>query len=100
MKTAPWIVVVIAITLIGLAQGAEGDFIALFALRIFGLRYFSTLFATIATVAGIGFAIGGLLFAAAFDYGGNYGIAVIASALILFFTAVIAVTINIPAIKQ
>jgi sugar phosphate permease len=96
LQTAPWAVVVVAITLIGLAQGAEGDFIALFALRIFGLRYFSTLFATIATAAGIGFAIGGFMFAAVFDQRGDYGIAVLAAALILFFAALIALIIKVP----
>ena len=96
LQTAPWIVVASAVTLVGLAQGAEGDFIALFALRIFGLRYFSTLFATIATAAGIGFAIGGLAFATIFDQSGSYGIAVISSSLVLFFTAMIALMIKVP----
>ena len=85
-----------AISLIGLAQGAEGDFIALFTLRTFGLRHFSALFATIATASGIAFAIGGFMFAAVFDRRGDYTLAVLTSALILLFTALLAMTIKVP----
>jgi sugar phosphate permease len=97
LKVADSSLAIIAVALIGLAQGAEGDFIALLVLRIFGLRYFSTLFASIATAAGIGFALGGLMFARVFDRYGDYKIAVMAAASILIFAAATAATIKVPA---
>jgi predicted MFS family arabinose efflux permease len=96
LRTMPWLLVATGISLVGLAQGAEADFIALFALRIFGLRYFSTLFATIATASGIAFALGGLMFAAFYDRRGSYGAAVLVSAGILFIAAILAVVIRVP----
>jgi nitrate/nitrite transporter NarK len=96
----PWLGVAASVALIGLAQGAEGDFIALFTLRIFGLRYFSTLFATIATASGISFALGGLLFAALFDRRGNYDAAVLLGALVLLSTALLAYTIKVPPLPR
>jgi MFS family permease len=100
LRTMPWLSVATAISLVGLAQGAEGDFIALFALRIFGLRHFSTLFATIATASGIGFALGGVMFAAIFDLRGDYGAAALSSAAILLLTAILAATIKVPAARE
>src|SRR5690606_13457295 len=55
--------VIIAVGLIGLSQGAEGDFMALFTLRIFGIARFVLLFACLNTVAALSFALGGLGFA-------------------------------------
>lgn len=92
----PWSGAAVAVSLIGLAQGAEADFIALFTLRSFGLRYFSTLVAIIFTVSGIAFALGGLMFTSIFDRSGGYQLAILISASILLLTALIAATINVP----
>ena len=94
--TTSWLAIAFALTLIGLAQGAEGDFIALFVLRIFGVQHFSALFATMAMVAGITFAAGGFLFAAVFDRNGNYTVAVLAAAAVLLLAALIALTVRVP----
>jgi MFS family permease len=91
-----WSLAAAAVTLIGLAQGAEADFIALFTLRSFGLRRFSTLVAIIFMVSGIGFAFGGLMFARIFDRSGGYQPAIFISAAILLAAAVIAMTIRVP----
>lgn len=92
----PWWLVLAAIALIGLAQGAEADFMALFALRIFGVRHFSTLFASVATIGGFAFAAGGFLFAKTFDRYGSYDAAVMASGLVFLLAAVLAATIRVP----
>ncbi|MET0658547.1 MAG: MFS transporter [Steroidobacteraceae bacterium] len=90
----------VAVALIGLAQGAEADFIALFTLRAFGLRCFSTLVAIVFTVSGIGFALGGLMFTSVFDRSGGYRPAILTSAAILLFTAMLAATIKVPRPQQ
>lgn len=75
--------VMIAVGLIGLAQGAEGDFMALFTLRIFGLERFAFLFACLNTMVAIGFSLGGIGFAFCHDLTGSYHIAIVAAGALL-----------------
>jgi len=69
-----------AMFLIGLAHGAEVDFVAFFTMRIFGARHYSTLFGIFGGLAtGGGLSIGGLLFAFFFDRFGSYHVAILFS---------------------
>ena len=74
--------VIIAIALIGLAQGAEGDYIMFFSMRLFGLRNFSRVVSIQSMVIGVGMALGGLIFAKVFDMFGSYRPAILGSALL------------------
>ena len=92
----PWPVLALAISMIGLAQGAESDYISYFTLRIFGVQNFSKLVGILSMFVGAGMAIGGFVFAAIFDYSKDYHLAVRGSA-ILFFTAALAfLTLKVP----
>ncbi|MET0547452.1 MAG: MFS transporter [Caulobacterales bacterium] len=84
------------IALIGLAQGAEGDFIALFTFRIFGVEQFSLVFSLVIVAVSMMFAIGGIAFSAAFDLTGSYQIAVIGSGVLFLFTAFVSLLIQTP----
>lgn len=86
----------LSLSLIGLAQGAEADFMALFTLRIFGLRSFSTLFSMVVIASGVGYALGGIMFAVFYDTWGNYQNAVIVSAIVLGMSAFVAAIIRVP----
>lgn len=70
-------VVVIAAFLIGCGQGAEGDFIAFFTLRLFGVKHFAVIFSTVGLTVSIGMALGGLLFADLYDRHANYDLAIL-----------------------
>jgi predicted MFS family arabinose efflux permease len=83
-----FLTVILAVGLIGLSQGAEGDFMALFTLRLFGLLNFTVLFAYLNTVVAIGFALGGLSFAWCFDYFGTYRPAIAGAAILLLAAAI------------
>lgn len=70
------ILVAVLVGLIGLAQGAESDYLSYFTLRLFGIRNFSKLVGMISMAVGGGMAIGGFLFAALFDHYRDYNVAV------------------------
>jgi predicted MFS family arabinose efflux permease len=74
--------VTLAIALLGLAQGAEGDYIMFFSMRLFGLRNFSRVVSIQSMVIGVGMALGGLIFAKTFDAFGSYRPAILGSALL------------------
>ena len=69
----------VSIAFIGLAQGAESDYLSFFSLRIFGVENFARVAAILAMVASAGMAVGGFAFAAMFDHFGDYHLAVKAS---------------------
>lgn len=96
LAKAPALVATGAAGLIGLAQGAEGDFIALFTLRVFGRRRFSTLFALVVMLVAIAYALGGFFFTATYDRTGHYDFAVAASAGLFVLTGLIALAIRVP----
>ncbi|MET0985423.1 MAG: MFS transporter [Steroidobacteraceae bacterium] len=61
--------------LIGLAQGAEGDFIAFFTARYFPLHMYSRVFGLIAMGTYAMISLGGLMFASLYDLFGRHQIA-------------------------
>ena len=69
----------VAVALIGMGQGAEGDFSAFFAARLFGTRAYSSILGTLAMAIGLGMALGGMLFAVSFDATGSFGPAMMAA---------------------
>jgi MFS family permease len=75
-------VVALAALLIGLAQGAEGDYIKFFSMRLFNFANFARVVALLATTISLGMSAGGLLFARVFDHFGSYEPAVIASSIL------------------
>jgi predicted MFS family arabinose efflux permease len=60
---------------IGMAQGAESDFVAFFTLRSFGMRAFATIVAVLAMVVTLGLAFGAWLYGVLFDLYGSYVVA-------------------------
>ena len=73
------VLLVAATIMIGLAQGAEGDYIAVFSVRLFGLRNFARVVSIMGMVISLGMALGGLLFARVVDLFGTYEPAVLGS---------------------
>lgn len=69
----------LGVALIGLAQGAEGDYITFFSMRLFGLANFNRVVALMAMTISAGMALGGLLFSRLFDLYGGYSVAILAS---------------------
>jgi MFS family permease len=65
-------VLMVAITLMALAQGAEGDLLAFFTARLFGLRAFGSIFGVLGLLYGVSASIGGLMGGMMFDHFGNY----------------------------
>lgn len=74
---------------IGTGQGAEGDFVAYFALRSFGMRAFSTIVGLLGMMSTIGLAGGAFLFAKIFDGQGNYVMASLIGAGCLFLSSLL-----------
>jgi hypothetical protein len=83
---ASFYVLALSISMIGLAQGAEGDYIKFFSLRLFGLPNFPRVVSIMAMTISIGMALGGLVFAKIFDLSGSY-ISAIAASLIFYALA-------------
>jgi predicted MFS family arabinose efflux permease len=81
--------IAISIALLGLAQGAEGDYIMFFSMRLFGLRNFSRVVSIQSMVIGVGMALGGLTFAKVFDIFGSYRPAILGSALLYAVGAIV-----------
>ena len=96
----PWLAAAPAVVFLGLAQGAEGDFIAFFIRRLFGLRRFSVIYGTMGMVVSGGIGIGGLLFAGIFDVYGNYHMALYASVAVYLTAALVMLTIKVPPLAK
>lgn len=77
-----WFFLAVSVGLIGLAQGAEGDYIKFFSMRLFGLGNFARVVAIMAMTISIGMSLGGLIFARIFDHFGSYEPAVVGSVLL------------------
>lgn len=86
----------LAVGLIGIAPGIEGDYINYFSNRLFGLPNFARVASVMALTICIGMATGGLAFAATFDRWGNYGPAMIGSIILYLVAAAIFLTIRMP----
>lgn len=91
---AAWVLLATAIALIGLAQGAEGDYIKFFSMRLFGLGNFGRVVSLMAMTISIGMAMGGLIFAWIFDIYGSYAPAIVGSILLYALGGAIFVTIR------
>jgi predicted MFS family arabinose efflux permease len=87
--------IAVPIALLGLAQGAEGDYVLFFSMRLFGLRNLSRVFSIQSLVIGVGMALGGLAFAKVFDIVGSYRPAILGSALLYAVGAVAFGTIRL-----
>jgi predicted MFS family arabinose efflux permease len=61
-----------AVLLLGMAQGAESDYVAFFTLRFFGLKAYSTIVGTYAMAIGLSMSLGGLGFSELYDRQGGY----------------------------
>ena len=86
----------LAVALIGLAQGAELDFMAFYALRLFGQRPFPVLLSLLTGVNSCVYALGGLLFARVFDMFGNYQTALSFGIAAFIASALLIQTIKLP----
>jgi MFS family permease len=76
---------------IGMAQGAESDFVAYFALRSFGMRAFSTIVGVLAMVVTLGLALGAWVYGVLFDLYGSYTIACMIGAACLLASGVFVI---------
>jgi MFS family permease len=92
----PFFLSAAAVCLIGLAQGAEADFLAYFIIRLFGLRSYSTLYGFLLGIISLSMASGGLLFAYAYDVFHNYLFAGYVSAAIFILCALLMLMIRVP----
>jgi sugar phosphate permease len=86
----------LAVALVGLAQGAELDFMAFYALRLFGQRPFPVLLSLLTGVNSCVYALGGLLFARLFDTSGNYQTALSFGIAAFIASALLIQTIKLP----
>lgn len=64
--------VMLGISLVALAQGAEGDILAFFTAKFWGLKSFGVIFGVLGMVLGVSVAAGGMLAGFAFDLFGDY----------------------------
>ncbi len=71
-STMSYLIVALFVVWIGLAQGAEADFVAFFVLRSFGMRAFSTIVGTMGMVVTLGLTLGAWLYSALYDLNGSY----------------------------
>lgn len=82
--------------LIGLAQGAEADFIAFYALRLFGRVSFPVIMSALIAINAFFLALGGFAFSRLFDIFGSYEMALYASVALFIMASVLIATIRLP----
>ncbi|MGI9239077.1 MAG: MFS transporter [Woeseiaceae bacterium] len=70
-----------AVLFLGLAQGAEVDFLAFLVARYFGLGNYGKLFGILLVMLATSLALGGFIFGMIFDHYGNYRIALMVAAV-------------------
>jgi predicted MFS family arabinose efflux permease len=97
---ATWPLLVLAVSMIGLAEGAESDYLAFFSLRLFGTRSFSKIVGILLMGAGAGMALGGLLFAALFDRYHSYAIALRVSVAAYLLAALLFALLKVPPLRR
>ncbi|KSB87559.1 hypothetical protein AS593_15390 [Caulobacter vibrioides] len=68
-----WPLAVLAVLLIGAAQGGEVDVAAFFVARYFGMRSYGAVYALIGVAISLGVPIGAIGFGALYDHDGGYG---------------------------
>jgi MFS family permease len=69
---APFWLLFAGATLIGLSQGADGDVLAFFTARYFGLRSYGMIMGLLGLIAGLSGVVGAVLGGFIFDRNGNY----------------------------
>jgi MFS family permease len=94
------LVVALGVALIGLAQGAESDYLSFFSLRMFGTRSYSRIVGIMSMVAGGGMAIGGFIFAGLYDHFGNYEFAMRAAAISYIVGALVLFSVRAPRTEE
>ncbi len=67
-----WVALMVATTLVGLSSGAEGDMLAFFTARYFGLRSFGAIFGLLGMLYGLAVAAAGIGAGFSFDVAGTY----------------------------
>lgn len=72
LPAPPFWLLVGGATLIGLSQGADGDVLAFFAARYFGLKAYGVLMGTLGLIAGLAGVAGAVMGGTVFDRTGNY----------------------------
>ena len=72
IQDAPFGLLVAGATLIGVSQGSDGDVLAFFVARYFGLRFYGRIMGLLGLLAGLSGVTGAVLGGAIFDRGGNY----------------------------
>lgn len=68
-----WPLAVLAVLLIGAAQGGEVDVAAFFVARYFGMRSYGAIYALLGIAISLGVPIGAIGFGALYDHDGGYG---------------------------
>ncbi|MGB3796957.1 MAG: MFS transporter [Alteraurantiacibacter sp.] len=81
--------VTLAVILIGVATGAELDFLSFLTARYFGLRHYATIFAVTYAAMALAAGFAPFAFAATHDHFGSYDIAFFAAALLYTLGAVL-----------
>lgn len=81
--------------LLGLAHGAEGDFIAFFFAKEFGMRSFTKIYSFAVVPIGISTAAGSFVFARLFDISESYNLAIVAGAAGYFLSGLTILGIGI-----
>lgn len=94
------IVEIAAVAMIGIAQGAESDYVSFFTARIFGLRSFSRLVGVFSMVVGGGMAIGGFVFTAIYDHFHQYIAAVLGCVAMYVMAALLFMTIEVAPLPE
>lgn len=79
-----WAAIAAVVGLIGLAQGAEGDYIKFFSIKLFGMPNFARVVPLMAMNISIFMATGGIIFSLIYDKFGSYTPALYASAALYF----------------
>jgi predicted MFS family arabinose efflux permease len=81
--TSSYILVGLLLAVVGMAQGAESDFVAYFTLRSFGMRAFSTIVGGLAMIVTLGLSTGAWMYGMLFDAYGGYETAFMAGGAFL-----------------
>ncbi len=86
--------IVLAVALIGFAQGAEVDVAAYFIARYFGLKAYAGIYALIGIGFGSGTALGAIAAGQLYDHFGNYDALLIAAAVMFALAGLIILTMG------
>lgn len=83
------VITIVAVALIGISQGSEGDFLAFFTQKLFGQESFSAIWGILAMAATLGSAAGGIAFSFIFNATGSYSMGCYISGYLYFQSAIL-----------